>query len=639
MTQPTGNIVNTVATGSASTTIFYDIFLPRDPTTYDTQYPVQKKWLNTETREYWILQNFTSANGVLQANWISISLGVSQLDSLTTQDSVVVPPTESGSIYVSGASGQFTTTGNASTNTVTINYTSPTTTPGDLEVTGSIITSDITTGTGDLNITTGGDNGNINLTPNGTGTIITSQITISDAPVNPTDGTNKYYVDLIAMGNVYKSPCYCASTGNFDATYNNGTSGVGATLTNAGAQAAFATDDVSPPMGSRVLIKDQTDLYENGIYTLTTVGTDDTNWVLTRSTDYDTYEQIVPGSLVPVEFGTVNDSTLWLEIATVETVGTDPIVFIQFGSTPIIVDQYASLAGGPNNTVVSVDAVSEPYPLVSAGESSYPTYSLLTVAGGGTGVDSLTSNEVLLGGSTVGSVSGVGTANQVLLSQGAGMPPIWGGPFAVNVIQFQSNNTYTPSEGMFQCIIECVGGGGGGGSATGQGSSPVRAAGGGGGAGGYTIGIYSASTIGASQSITIGSGGGSGSSGNTTSVGSLISSSGGGSGGSGGVVGAGGSGAGASGTGTLSVAGGDGCCGIGVFVGGTGSDAIGGTGGASYFGSGGAGGSAGNGSQTNGSNGQAFGSGGGGGASNVSNSTANGGNGARGVVLIREFIL
>lgn len=94
---------------------------------------------------------------------------------------------------------------------------------------------------------------------------------------------------------------------------------------------------------------------------------------------------------------------------------------------------------------------------------------------------------------------------------------------------FTANDTYTPSAGMLYCEIEVIGGGGGGGGA----NTTNGAVGGGGGAGGYAKKIFSAATIGASQSVTIGAAGsagaagGSGGAGGTTSVGSLISATGG----------------------------------------------------------------------------------------------------------------
>jgi hypothetical protein len=65
--------------------------------------------------------------------------------------------------------------------------------------------------------------------------------------------------------------------------------GVGATLTNAGTQVALTVDGVLTTVGMRVLIYNQTTATQNGVYTVTTVGTASTNWVLTRATDANTY--------------------------------------------------------------------------------------------------------------------------------------------------------------------------------------------------------------------------------------------------------------------------------------------------------------------------------------------------------------
>ena len=45
--------------------------------------------------------------------------------------------------------------------------------------------------------------------------------------------------------------------GSLTETYNNGSSGVGATLTNDGTQAAFAVDGMTTVVGSRILVKNQ----------------------------------------------------------------------------------------------------------------------------------------------------------------------------------------------------------------------------------------------------------------------------------------------------------------------------------------------------------------------------------------------
>ena len=167
-----------------------------------------------------------------------------------------------------------------------------------------------------------------------------SDATILNVPVNPTDGTNKAYVDLIAAGFLFKASCYATTTANLNAVYANGAAGVGATLTNNGALAAFTTDGTSPPINSRILVQDQTSQLENGIYDLTTVGDGVTAWVLTRSTDYDQPAEIQPGDVVPVVNGTLYHDTVWIETDTVAAVGVDPIVFIQFhiGNLPALTD-------------------------------------------------------------------------------------------------------------------------------------------------------------------------------------------------------------------------------------------------------------------------------------------------------------
>lgn len=116
-----------------------------------------------------------------------------------------------------------------------------------------------------------------------------------------------------------------------------------------------------------------------------------------------------------------------------------------------------------------------------------------------------------------------------------------GSAFTSIVVQtFTSDGTYTPTPGMKYCIVECVGGGGGGGGTLANASS-FYVGGGGGGGGSYSRTIASSSTIGASQTVTIGAGGAGGAAsganngqnGGNTSLGSICTSNG-GSGGNGG---------------------------------------------------------------------------------------------------------
>ena len=149
-------------------------------------------------------------------------------------------------------------------------------------------------------------------------------------PTVSTDAATKQYVDDVAQGLNIHAASYAATTANLNATYNNGTSGVGATLTNAGTQAAFTTDGTTPSLNDRILVRLQSNTAENGIYTLTTVGSGSTNWVLTRATDFDSAVEIAGGDFTFVDNGSTLANTGWVNVDEVNTVGTDPIVFQQF---------------------------------------------------------------------------------------------------------------------------------------------------------------------------------------------------------------------------------------------------------------------------------------------------------------------
>ena len=122
-------------------------------------------------------------------------------------------------------------------------------------------------------------------------------------------------------------PCLVATTSNLTATYANGTAGVGATLTNSGTQVALTIDGVALVVGNRVLVKDQATGLQNGIYTVTNIGSVSTNWILTRAGDYDVVTQTVRGDTVSVISGTVNSSSLWMLASSITTIGTDSFTF------------------------------------------------------------------------------------------------------------------------------------------------------------------------------------------------------------------------------------------------------------------------------------------------------------------------
>jgi hypothetical protein len=118
-----------------------------------------------------------------------------------------------------------------------------------------------------------------------------------------------------------------------------GNGGVGATLTNSGAQVALTIDSVLMTVGARVLVQGQTNQFENGIYEVTTVGTVSTNWVLTRSSDGDSYQPnsdtaLNAGSYFFTSQGSQNAGSSYVLTAPSGEIiiGVDSIVFSQFSA-------------------------------------------------------------------------------------------------------------------------------------------------------------------------------------------------------------------------------------------------------------------------------------------------------------------
>lgn len=184
-------------------------------------------------------------------------------------------------------------------------------------------------------------------------------------PVNPQDAATRNYVDSVAVGLNVQPSCFAASTTALTVTYANGASGIGATLTNAGAMATFSIDSVSPAVASRILIKNQASTLQNGIYTVTNVGSGAANWILTRATDYDQPSEIQPGDLVIINNGTVNAGTSFIETASVAAVGTDAILFSQFTFSATAVLLKANNLSDVANTTTSFNNIS---PMTTKGD-------------------------------------------------------------------------------------------------------------------------------------------------------------------------------------------------------------------------------------------------------------------------------
>jgi hypothetical protein len=198
----------------------------------------------------------------------------------------------------------------------------------------SLTNSQITLGT--TNIALGGTS----LAPVG----LTS-VTVTQNPTTDFQLATKQYVDtLVSSGIHFHTPVRVESPINLNATYNQPGGpgvGVGATLTNAGAQAALVIDGITMVLNDRVLVYEQTTQTQNGVYVVTDVGSGSTNWILTRSTDTDTYgltssTKLGEGSTFFVQQGVTGAGETYVcNTAGTITFGTTAITFVQISATQI----------------------------------------------------------------------------------------------------------------------------------------------------------------------------------------------------------------------------------------------------------------------------------------------------------------
>lgn len=266
-----------------------------------------------------------------------------------------------------------------------------------------------------------------------------TSVTVTQDPVSALQLATKQYVDTQSSSAIhYHQPVRVESPTNLNATYDNGTAGVGATLTNAGAQTALVLDGVTLSVNDRVLIYQQTTQTQNGIYVVTNVGSGSTNWVLTRSSDANTYVNASPtglseGSTVFVQEGATGaGETYTCTTQGTITFGTTAIVFAQISSAQIysagtgltltgtqfsLTAPVATTLGGTGLTTFTAANRA----LYSTGATTL-TAGTLPVAAGGTGQTSYTDGQILIGRTSDGElVKGTITAGTAIsVSNGAG---------------------------------------------------------------------------------------------------------------------------------------------------------------------------------------------------------------------------
>jgi hypothetical protein len=189
------------------------------------------------------------------------------------------------------------------------------------------------------------------------GGTMTGALTLSADPSSSLHAATKQYVDNTASGVIAKPQVLGATALNIDATYSNGTAGVGATLTHNtnGVFPADAGGASGWAVGKGILVKNQTNKAQNGRYYISNMGSVSTPYVLTRCTYCDEASEI-PGAYIFVQDGTFA-GTGWIQVVAdpaTFVVGTDNIDVFQFsGSGTITAGTNISVSGNEISVVAT----------------------------------------------------------------------------------------------------------------------------------------------------------------------------------------------------------------------------------------------------------------------------------------------
>jgi len=232
-----------------------------------------------------------------------------------------------------------------------------------------------------------------------------TSVAVTQDPTSALQLATKQYVDAVAEGLHVHASCAAATPGTLASitggtvTYNNGTAGVGATLTLS--VALTVLDGYTLLNGDRVLVKNEATQANNGIYTWATGGT-----VLTRATDFDTAAEMASGDFTFISNGTLYANTGWVQTDPVTVVGTSPVTWIQFSgagtysagtgltltgtqfsitNTAVTAGAYGSASSVPNYTVNAQGQLTLASNTAIAINANQITSGTLPVANGGTG--------------------------------------------------------------------------------------------------------------------------------------------------------------------------------------------------------------------------------------------------------------
>ena len=201
-----------------------------------------------------------------------------------------------------------------------------------------------------------GKQASLGYTPvNKAGDTMSSYLILNADPVAALGAATKQYVDNISAGINFHSPAHAATTINLVANYTNGTGGVNAKLTST-TNGAIIVDNHTMVQYERLLVWQQSNAFENGVYDVTATGDSTHPFELTRSTDADNNPagEIAYGDFLFVQKGdTYGGVGFIVNTAGTINIGSTNISYVQFNAAQIVAAGYGLQELTPN--VLSVD--------------------------------------------------------------------------------------------------------------------------------------------------------------------------------------------------------------------------------------------------------------------------------------------
>ena len=357
------------------------------------------------------IPNAGLTNSAITINGSSVSLGGSVTVTATASNALTIGTGLSGTSYNGSAAVTIAIDSTVATLTGSQTLTNKTISGANNTLSNianaSLTNSSLTVGTTAISL------GGTSLTLGG----LTS-VAVTQDPVSALQLATKQYVDAVAQNLNIHASCNAATTGTLASitggtvTYNNGTSGVGATLTLS--VALTVLDGYTLVNGNRIVVKNEVTQANNGIYTWATGGT-----VLTRATDFDTNIEIASGDFTFVTSGPLYANTGWVQTLPVTTVGTSPISFTQFsGAGTYTAGTGLTLTGSQfsiTNTLVTAGAYGS---ATAVGTFTVNAQGQLTLAGNTTITPAVGSITGLGTGVATALAIAVGTAGSVLVNGG-----------------------------------------------------------------------------------------------------------------------------------------------------------------------------------------------------------------------------